>query len=56
VTSDPFAGFKAQQRELWATFAPTATFTTQPAARLIAEYFADNTVRQRFVMTRASSR
>jgi SAM-dependent methyltransferase len=36
MTTDPFAGFKAQQREMWATFAPTATFTTQPAARLIA--------------------
>ncbi|HTL43837.1 MAG TPA: class I SAM-dependent methyltransferase [Vicinamibacterales bacterium] len=36
MTTDPFAGFKAQQREMWGTFAPTATFTTQPAARLIA--------------------
>ncbi len=36
MSSDPFAGFKAQQREMWATFAPTATFTTQPAAQLIA--------------------
>ena len=35
MSSDPFAGFKAQQREMWATFAPTATFTTQPAAQLI---------------------
>jgi SAM-dependent methyltransferase len=36
MSSDPFAGFKAQQREMWATFAPTATFTTQPAAQLVA--------------------
>jgi SAM-dependent methyltransferase len=34
--TDPFAAFKAQQREMWATFAPTAVFTTQPAARLVA--------------------
>ena len=36
MSSDPFAAFKAQQREMWATFAPTATFTTRPAARLVA--------------------
>jgi SAM-dependent methyltransferase len=36
MSNDPFAGFKAQQREMWATFAPTATFTTQPAAHLVA--------------------
>jgi SAM-dependent methyltransferase len=34
--TDPFAGFKAQQREMWATFAPTAVYTTRPAARLVA--------------------
>src|SRR5690349_10116203 len=28
--------FKAQQREMWASFAPTAIFTTPPAARLVA--------------------
>jgi SAM-dependent methyltransferase len=35
MSSDPFAGFKAQQREMWSTFAPTATFTTPPAAQLV---------------------
>ncbi len=33
--ADPFAAFKAQQREMWVTFAPTAVFTTRPAARLV---------------------
>ena len=36
MSSDPFSGFKAQQRQMWSTFAPTALFTTQPAARLVA--------------------
>jgi SAM-dependent methyltransferase len=36
MSSDPFSRLKAQQREMWATFAPTAMFTTQPAARLVA--------------------
>ncbi|HEX5475903.1 MAG TPA: class I SAM-dependent methyltransferase [Vicinamibacterales bacterium] len=36
MDTDPFAGFKAQQREMWGAFAPTATFTTRPAARLVA--------------------
>ncbi|MFZ1018042.1 MAG: methyltransferase domain-containing protein [Candidatus Cybelea sp.] len=35
MTSDPFAAFKDRQREMWASFAPTATFTTPPAAHLI---------------------
>ncbi len=33
--SDPFKEFKSQQREGWALFAPLATFTTPPAARLV---------------------
>ena len=36
MTTDPFAQFKAAQREAWALFAPTATFTTPPAAALVA--------------------
>lgn len=35
MSDDPFTEFKAMQRALWATFAPLATFTTPPAARLI---------------------
>jgi SAM-dependent methyltransferase len=35
MTSNPFAAFKDRQREMWASFAPTATFTTPPAAHLI---------------------
>ncbi|MFN7982189.1 MAG: class I SAM-dependent methyltransferase [Vicinamibacterales bacterium] len=33
---DPLAEFKASQRTLWASFAPTATFTTPIAARLVS--------------------
>ncbi len=33
--TDPFARFKAAQREAWALFAPLATFTTIPAAHLV---------------------
>ncbi|HEY2473936.1 MAG TPA: class I SAM-dependent methyltransferase [Candidatus Cybelea sp.] len=33
--SDPFATFKERQREMWSTFAPTATFTTPVAAQLV---------------------
>src|SRR2546426_8170411 len=35
MTSDPFAEFKAKQREGWKLFAPIATMTTPPAARLV---------------------
>ncbi|MBW8823642.1 MAG: class I SAM-dependent methyltransferase [Xanthomonadales bacterium] len=35
MTTDPFALFKASQREAWAIFAPTAVFTTPCAAALI---------------------
>jgi SAM-dependent methyltransferase len=35
MTSDPFGAFKDHQREMWASFAPTATFTTPPAAHLV---------------------
>jgi SAM-dependent methyltransferase len=35
MTSDPFAAFKDRQREMWASFAPAATFTTPPAAHLV---------------------
>jgi SAM-dependent methyltransferase len=32
---DPFADLKARQREMWASFAPTAVFTTPVAAHLV---------------------
>jgi SAM-dependent methyltransferase len=32
---DPFAAFKERQRELWASFAPTAIFTTPVAGHLV---------------------
>ena len=35
MSSDPFAGFKAAQREGWALFAPLETITTAPAAALV---------------------
>ena len=35
MSTDPFAQFKAMQRESWSHFAPTATFTTIPAAKLV---------------------
>lgn len=36
MTTDPYAPFKAAQREGWASFAPLAMFTTPPAAALVA--------------------
>lgn len=35
MTTDPFAQFKAAQRESWALFSPLATFTTLSAASLV---------------------
>lgn len=35
MTADPFAQFKAAQRESWALFSPLATFTTISAASLV---------------------
>lgn len=35
MSNDPFAGFKAAQREGWALFAPLETITTMPAGRLV---------------------
>lgn len=35
MNDDPFAGFKAAQREGWALFAPLETITTMPAAALV---------------------
>ena len=35
MTQDPFATLKARQREMWASFGPTAMFTTPPAAHLV---------------------
>jgi SAM-dependent methyltransferase len=32
---DPFAGFKAAQRESWSAFAPVEIYTTVPAAKLV---------------------
>jgi SAM-dependent methyltransferase len=34
-TVDPFADMKTRQREMWASFAPTAAFTTPVAAHLV---------------------
>lgn len=36
MVTDPFSAFKDRQREMWATFAPTAMFTTPVAAKLVA--------------------
>jgi len=33
--TDPFLELKGRQREMWSSFAPTAAFTTPPAARLV---------------------
>lgn len=35
MTPDPFAQFKAAQREAWSLFAPQETFTMMPAAALV---------------------
>ena len=35
MSDDGFADLKSRQREMWASFAPTATFTTPVAARLV---------------------
>lgn len=35
MSQDPFAQLKQQQREMWASFAPTAIFTTPAAAHLV---------------------
>lgn len=36
MPGDPFAQFKAMQRESWALFAPIEAFTTIPAAKLVS--------------------
>jgi SAM-dependent methyltransferase len=33
--TDPFVDLKSRQRQMWSTFAPTATFTTPVAAQLV---------------------
>jgi len=33
MSEDPFAELKKRQREIWASFAPTAMFTTPVAGR-----------------------
>ena len=33
--SDPFAEFKSRQREMWASFTPTAIFTTPVAGHVV---------------------
>ncbi len=43
--ADPFAAFKAAQREAWATFAPVEISTTIPAAKLVK--FAQITLGQK---------
>ncbi len=35
MTQDPFADLKKRQREMWASFAPTAMFTTPSAGHLV---------------------
>ena len=35
MADDPFAELKNRQREMWSSFAPTALFTTPPAAHLV---------------------
>jgi len=35
MTGDPFSELKTRQREMWASFAPTAAFTTPVAAHLV---------------------
>ena len=35
ANADPFARFKAAQREAWASFVPVETTTTPPAAKLV---------------------
>lgn len=35
MSQDPFAELKHKQREMWASFAPTAIFTTPPASHLV---------------------
>lgn len=35
MTSDPLSAFKDRQRAMWASFAPTATFTTPVSAQLV---------------------
>ncbi|MGC1381513.1 MAG: methyltransferase domain-containing protein [Candidatus Baltobacteraceae bacterium] len=35
MSTDQFAAFKERQREMWSSFAPTATFTTTAAAHLV---------------------
>lgn len=39
MNADPFAEFKQRQREMWASFSPTAMFTTPVAGQLVK--FAD---------------
>jgi hypothetical protein len=34
--ADPFAKFKAAQREAWASFLPVEVITTIPAAKLVS--------------------
>jgi hypothetical protein len=35
ANADPFAKFKAAQREAWASFAPVEVISTMPAAKLM---------------------
>jgi hypothetical protein len=35
MSQDPFAELKSRQREMWASFTPTATFTTPVAGHLV---------------------
>src|SRR5439155_26753504 len=35
MSQDPFAELKQKQREMWASFTPTALFTTPVAAHLV---------------------
>lgn len=35
MSQDPFVQLKQRQREMWATFGPTALFTTPVAAQVV---------------------
>lgn len=35
MSNDPFAEFKLRQREMWASFGPTALFTTPVAGHVV---------------------
>jgi len=52
--ADPFVELKQRQRAMWSSFAPTATFTTPVAGRLVT--FAGVAAGERLPRRRASRR